>query len=52
MIFTPNVSFNSWKIFKPSSKPGPRYECTDERLALSKEALNTKGMPSLVVTLT
>ena len=33
------------KIFRPSSKPGPRKELKLERLALSKEALNTYGTP-------
>ena len=40
----PNL-LNSLKVFKPSSSPGPRYESTDDRFALSKEALKIKGFP-------
>src|SRR5579872_268122 len=32
-----------FKIRRPSLMPGPRYEFTLEQLALSKDALNTKG---------
>ncbi|MNN96015.1 hypothetical protein D3C81_2149250 [compost metagenome] len=38
---TPKVFFTSSKIFMPSSRPGPRKELIEERLALSKLALNT-----------
>ena len=41
MTGTPKVFFTSSKIFIPSSRPGPRNEVIEERLALSKLALNT-----------
>ncbi len=41
MTGTLKVFLISSKIFSPSSIPGPRYELMDERLALSKLALNT-----------
>src|SRR6266404_6783094 len=44
------VSFNSDLIFprirNPSFSPGPRNAFTEERLALSYEALNTYGTPA------
>lgn len=33
--------------FKPSSKPGPRNDFEDVRLALSKLDLKTRGNPTL-----
>lgn len=33
--------------FKPSTKPGPRNDLEDVRLALSKLDLKTSGRPSL-----
>ncbi|MCY1180359.1 hypothetical protein D9M73_207970 [compost metagenome] len=41
MTGTLKVFLISSKIFNPSSMPGPRYDVIDERLALSKLALNT-----------
>ena len=38
---TPKVALISSKIRIPSSSPGPRKEWIEERLALSKDALNT-----------
>ena len=34
----------------PSRRPGPRKEDTDERLALSKLALNARGSPALLAS--
>src|SRR6516225_3407200 len=43
-------SFKSDLIFprirSPSANPGPRNELTDDRLALSYDALNTNGTPA------
>jgi hypothetical protein len=41
MTGTPKVFFTSARIDRPSSMPGPRKEWMEERLALSKDALNT-----------
>ncbi len=43
---TPCWRRTSSSTLRPCSMPGPRKELRDERLALSKEALNTNGMPS------
>ncbi len=46
---TPICSRTRARILRPSSMPGPRKLAREERLALSKEALNMKGMPSAPV---
>ena len=38
-----------WSISSPFSKPGPLYEFMEERLALSKDDLNTKLISSSFV---
>ena len=38
---TPKVDLTSASMESPSSRPGPRNEWMEERLALSKDALNT-----------
>ena len=43
---TPSWRFTSASIRSPSSMPGPRKLVPEERLALSKDDLKMKGMPS------
>src|SRR5579863_874910 len=40
-----------FRIRRPSFNPGPRYDETLERLALSKEALKMNGTPSFAISL-
>src|SRR5579863_989262 len=49
---TPWRALTSANNSSPLSRPGPRNDRIDERLALSKLALNTKGIPSARVTVT
>ena len=42
----PIGDFTSARISRPDLRPGPRKEWIDDRLALSNDALNTKGMSS------
>jgi len=46
IILTPNSALSLLKIAKPSSRPTPLKELIEVRLALSKDALKTKGIPS------
>src|SRR5690606_27026297 len=52
MIGTPNLLLVSVRLCCPFSRPGLWKELTHERLALSKDDLNTYGMPRRVQTST
>src|SRR5690349_14760498 len=41
----PVRAFMSARAFRPASRPGPRYEVREVRLALSYEALKIAGTP-------
>lgn len=49
---TPKRRFTSARMASPLSRPGPLNDLMDERFALSKDALNTYGMPSFAVSST
>jgi hypothetical protein len=51
MTLISSCSFTAASIFNPCSNPGPLKECIEVLLALSKEALKIRGMPSLSVIL-
>ena len=43
---TPKVCLISWKIFRPSSRPGPRNECDRGTVGLVERGLEHVGNPS------